>query len=113
MLMQKKVILLVPFLLLLGMLFFVVDKEGYSLIAAEGLEVEGRVNQNNGEKAIGAVITLKGTTTGTVTNTDGQFWIKVPSKNSILVVSHFSTEKTVELAVDGKSKHVVRLPAGK
>ena len=109
--MQKKLILVSPFFILLGMLLFIVEKEGYSVMAAEELEIEGRVNQYNGEKAVGAVILIKGTTTGTVTNTDGKFWIKVPSKNSVLVVSHFTTKESVEFSVDGKTKHVVRLPA--
>lgn len=109
--MQKKIILSAPFFILLGMLFFIVEKEGYSLMATEELEIEGKVNQHNGDKAVGAAILIKGTTTGTVTNTDGKFWIKVPSKNSILVVSHFSTKESLEFSVDGKTKHVVRLPA--
>ncbi len=109
--MQKKVILFVPFLLLLGMLFFVVEKEGHSLLASEGLNVEGQILLNNGDKAMGTVILIKGTTTGTVTDINGKFSIKVPAKNSILVISHFSIEKSVEISVEGKTKHVVRLPA--
>lgn len=109
--MQKKLILIAPFFILLGMLLFVVEKEGYSLMAADSLEIEGSVKQYNGEKAVGAVIRIKGTTTGTVTNTDGKFWIKVPSKNSVLVVSHFTTKESITFSVDGKVNHVVRLPA--
>lgn len=76
---------------------------------SSGFLVEGTVNNAQGEKAIGAVILVKGTTTGTVTNTTGNFSLKVPSEESILVISHFSTPSSIEVALKGSKKVVVRL----
>lgn len=62
-----------------------------------------------GEKAVGASILVKGTTIGTVTDTTGWFSLKVPSDQAILVISHFSTSKSTEMALNGGSRIVVRL----
>lgn len=99
------------FLILLGIATLGIQEHGFSQKASGEFVVEGRVNDPNGKKAIGAAILVKGTTIGTVTDTTGYFTLKVPSENAVLVISHFSTTQSLELPVNGSKKHVVRLAA--
>ncbi|MCR5679221.1 MAG: TonB-dependent receptor [Prevotella sp.] len=71
----------VPFLLLL-MLPFATAK-------AQGIDVSGTVRDGAGEPLIGASVVLKGNTSyGTVTDFDGHFQLKVPSEQSVLMISY-------------------------
>lgn len=63
--------------------------------------VKGRVVDVTGEPVIGASVVMKGTTTGTITDMDGNFSLPNASKG-ILVVS-FIGYKTQEIATDGKT----------
>ncbi len=49
--------------------------------------VTGTVKDDTGESLPGATVTIKGTTTGTVTDIDGKYSLKVPSAESTLVFS--------------------------
>jgi TonB-linked SusC/RagA family outer membrane protein len=61
----------------------------FGAVSAQGLLVTGRVvNKTNGEALAGATVTVKGTTTATVTNETGNYSISVPSAGSTLVVSY-------------------------
>jgi len=95
------------FILLVAILGFQV--EAFSQDTSGGFLVEGRVNNAQGEKAVGAAILVKGTTIGTATDTMGYFTLKVPSEESILVISHFSSPSSIEVALKGSKKVVVRL----
>jgi TonB-linked SusC/RagA family outer membrane protein len=60
--------------------------------------VKGVVKDKAGETIIGANITVKGTTIGTVTDYDGNYSLNVPSEKSVIVYSYVGTvpqEKTV------------------
>lgn len=63
--------------------------------------VKGRVVDASGEPVIGASVVMKGTTTGTITDMDGNFTLPNATKG-ILVVS-FIGYKTQEIATDGKA----------
>lgn len=89
--------------------FLSVQFDASSQNTSAGFLVEGRVNNAQGEKAVGAVILVKGTTTGTATDSMGYFTIKVPSEESILVISHRSSPSSIEVALKGSKKVVVRL----
>lgn len=52
------------------------------------VEVTGRVTDDAGEPMIGVNVLLQGTTTGTLTNIDGEFSIEVPAATSTLVFSY-------------------------
>lgn len=99
------------FLVLVGIGFSGFQQEGFSQKTSKEFIVTGKVNNPQGEKAVGAVILVKETTIGTVTDTTGFFTLKVPSDQAILVISHFSTSKSAEVALNGSSKIVVRLAA--
>lgn len=59
-----------------------------------GNQVQGRVTDVKGEPIIGATVTVKGTTIGTVTDADGKFNLTLPSKGEYLAFS-FIGYKTV------------------
>jgi TonB-linked SusC/RagA family outer membrane protein len=55
--------------------------------ADTSITVSGRVTSETGEPLPGATVRVNGTNTGTSTDGDGRYTLKVPSKNSILVFS--------------------------
>ena len=59
------------------------------LYAQNGVTVTGSVTDNAAEPLIGASVVVKGNTSlGTVTDFDGNFQLKVPSEQSVLVISY-------------------------
>lgn len=68
---------------------------------AQNLRVEGKVVDEYGEGLIGAGVVIQGTTTGTVTDLDGQFVMNVP-KGTVLEISCLGYE-TQEVQVTGTS----------
>ncbi|MDD2437579.1 MAG: SusC/RagA family TonB-linked outer membrane protein [Massilibacteroides sp.] len=81
-------------------------KESSSVVTAPSVqqekEISGMVKDKTGEPIIGANILIKGTSNGIITDLDGNFKIKVPFPNSILVVSYIGY-KTQEIALNGKN----------
>lgn len=71
------------------------------LAAQQQITVTGIVSDKN-EPVIGANVSLKGTTVGTVTDRDGKYSIPVPDKDAILVFS-FLGYVTQEISVKNKS----------
>ncbi|MBQ9340485.1 MAG: TonB-dependent receptor [Paludibacteraceae bacterium] len=63
-----------------------------SVVARGEVSVSGKVVDNTGEPLIGVNILLQGTTSGTLTNFDGEFFMDVPSSSSVLVVSYMGFE---------------------
>ena len=64
--------------------------------------VSGKVTDSSGQPLPGATIVLKGTTQGTVTNTDGEYSFSSLPENATLVFS-FVGMKTQEVPVAGKT----------
>lgn len=57
----------------------------------------GVVRDNAGETIIGATVSVKGTTTGTVTDIDGKFSIQIPD-NAVLIISYIGyTSQEIEV----------------
>ena len=72
-------------------------------LAEVALRVQGTItDQRNGEALPGVNILVKGTTTGTVSDVDGNYSINVPSDNDTLVFSSIGYI-TQEVAVNGRS----------
>ncbi|MDD4515065.1 TonB-dependent receptor [Massilibacteroides sp.] len=67
--------------------YIVLTKNAIPSIAQQGKKVSGTVTDSNGEPVIGANVIIKGTTTGTITDFDGNFSLQVPD-NAILHVSY-------------------------
>ncbi len=76
------------------------------LFSKKGLQftVEGTVTEKaSGEPLPGVSILVKGTTTGTVTDVDGNFSLEVPNENAVLVFS-FIGYAPMEVSVNGRSR---------
>lgn len=65
-------------------------------------QITGHVADMKGEAIIGANVTLKGTTNGTITDFDGHFTLNVNDPNGILAVS-FIGYKTKEVKIGEKN----------
>lgn len=75
----------------------------YAQAQGNGIDVRGMVVDNAGEPLIGASVIVKGNASqGTVTDFDGNFQLKVPSEQTVLVVSYVGMN-TKELKV-GKQR---------
>lgn len=72
--------------------------------------ISGVVYDENNQALPGASILVKGTTTGTVTDIDGNYSLTVPDGNSILVVS-FLGYVTQEINVNNRSSIDIQLEA--
>ena len=68
---------------------------------AQNLRVEGKVLDEHGESVIGAGVVIQGTTTGTITDFDGNFTLSVPN-GTVLEISCLGYE-TQQIQVTGKS----------
>lgn len=76
------------------------DANSYGLNQTK-LRVAGVVTDSNGESIIGASVMIKGTTTGTVTDMDGQYEIYVDSKNAIIEISYLGYQ-TETIKINGR-----------
>lgn len=71
-------------------------------LSAQDLTVSGRVTDKTGESIIGASILVQGTTSGTITDFDGNFTLQNVTSNAVLVVSYVGY-KTQNISVNGKT----------
>lgn len=89
---------------------------GFLLISAvafaQPVTVRGKVTDaSNGEGIPGANVVVKGTTTGTITNVDGDFTLNVTSANATLVVT-FIGYAPQEIPLAGRTSLAVSLEPG-
>ena len=66
-----------------------------SLNASAQTTVKGTVVDEAGEPIIGATVQVKGSTTGTITDFDGNYTIAVPAKGQLVARSVISSTGTV------------------
>ena len=78
------------------------------VILAQNISVQGTVTDENGESMIGVSVLVKGTTTGAITDLDGNFTLSVPS-GSTLVFSYIGY-KSQEEKVTGSILKVTMTP---
>ena len=74
---------------------------------AQRIEIRGKVSDTKGEALIGVSIIVKGTSTGTSTDINGNFSINAPA-DAVLVLKYIGYV-TQEIAVDGQSTLDIRL----
>jgi TonB-linked SusC/RagA family outer membrane protein len=73
------------------------------------IKITGRVNiEGANEAAIGATVVLKGTTTGTSTDIEGNYTIQVPDQNAVLVFT-YTGYLTQEIVVGNRTSVTVNL----
>lgn len=73
--------------------------------------VSGTITDNSGLGLIGANVTVKGTSVGTITDIDGNFSLAVPDDKNMLVVSYTGFQ-TQEIDVSGQSNVLMTLAEG-
>lgn len=71
--------------------------------------ISGTVFDENGASLPGVTVTLKGTSTGTVTDKNGHFSLSVPNENSGTLVFSFVGYSNLEVPLKGKSNYQVHL----
>jgi TonB-dependent starch-binding outer membrane protein SusC len=60
----------------------------WSTAQAQGRQVSGKVTEANGGPLPGVTVQVKGTTSGTASDAEGNFTIAVPDNNAVLVISY-------------------------
>ena len=88
---------------LLALLLFAVSQGAFAQRTITGKVI----SQEDGLGMVGVYVVVKGTTTGTTTDTDGNFTLNVPN-NATIIVS-FMGFKTVELPVGNQTRFDVTL----
>jgi len=82
---------------------------GVGLVNAQTKSVTGNIfSADDGQPVIGATVMVKGTTIGTITDTDGKFKINVPGNAKSLVISYVGM-KTIDVEV--KDNITIKLEA--
>lgn len=84
------------------------DGELLSQLAPQGIVVNGRVTDENNLGLVGVNVIVKGTTTGSITNADGDYQITVPNEQAILVFRYVGYA-TQEIAVGSQTTVNVNL----
>ena len=88
---KKRMILLLGFLMMTG------------VAVAQQLQVQGKVTDATGEGLIGASVLVKGTTSGVITDIDGNYVLLNVNPDAILIFSYVGYQ-TQELNVSGRNK---------
>ena len=73
--------------------------------------VSGSIVDDTGVALIGANVTIKGTSVGTITDIDGNFSLSVPDDNNMLVVSYTGFQ-TQQVDVTGQNSIVITMAQG-
>ena len=71
---------------------------------AQQLQVQGKVTDATGEGLIGASVLVKGTTSGVITDIDGNYVLLNVNPDAILIFFLCRFTKTQELNVSGRNK---------
>ena len=80
---------------------------GIGLVNAQSKSASGKVvSAEDGQPVIGATVLIKGTTVGTITNTDGEFKINLQGNAKDLIISYVGMKT---LQVEGKTDMVITL----
>lgn len=76
-------------------------------VSATPVKITGTIVDDNNEPIIGANVSIKGTTTGTITDMDGKFSLEA-SKGMTLLISYIGYE-TQEIAIGNQTTYKIRL----
>jgi TonB-dependent starch-binding outer membrane protein SusC len=84
-----------------GIFFLFIFFLSFIQLRAQDISVSGKVTDEKGEPLIGVTVVVKGTSTGTITDVDGNFKVNVPV-NAVLQIS-FIGYVSKEIPVNGQS----------
>ncbi|MCX6236388.1 MAG: SusC/RagA family TonB-linked outer membrane protein [Bacteroidia bacterium] len=93
---------------MMGMLVLIIMLTFLQGFAQQGKTIKGVVTDNSGTPIPGATVIVKGTTTGTIADTDGSYTVTVPTSGTVLVFS-FIGMKTIEVTIGNQTKINVKL----
>lgn len=79
----------------------------FAIFAQQQITITGTVKDVNGESVIGANISVKGTTIGTITDINGNFKLQVPD-NGKLTISYIGYESQ-EISINNKPSFIIIL----
>jgi len=105
--------ILLPWILRFGMVAPVISytpemlKSGYS---QSGLYLQGLIRNENSQPLAGVNVTIKGTTTGTITDYNGNFILEAPVNSQTLVVSYIGYE-TIEVPIKSSILNITMEPS--
>ena len=88
--------------------YIVLTKTNLPLVAQQKKTVKGVVKDGSGEAVIGANVVIKGTTTGSITDFDGNFVLDNVPDNAVLQISYIGY-RTLDVPVSGKSSLNIKL----
>ncbi len=89
------------------LLVIIMSFTSYAVIAQEQTAITGTVKDVNGEPVIGANVSVKGTTIGTITDINGSFKLQAPN-NGKLTISYIGYESQ-EISINNKSSFIITL----
>ncbi|UEG52477.1 TonB-dependent receptor [Mucilaginibacter daejeonensis] len=72
----------------IGQASMAVNRSAYHDHILQDIDVNGKVTDNKGQPLVGVSVKVQGTTSGTVTDVNGQFRLKVADRNAKLVFSY-------------------------
>lgn len=87
-------------LLLFGVLIILIVQP--TLSVAQTKQVSGQVTSESGESLPGVNILIKGTSSGTITDSEGKYKIELPAGNDVLIFSFIGYDQQ-EIALNGRS----------
>lgn len=105
--------ILLPWILRFGMVVPIISytpemmKSGYP---AGGLYIQGMIRDENNQPLPGASVMVKGTTTGTVTDYNGNFVLEAPLNSQTLMVSFIGYE-TIEVPISSAVLNITMEPS--
>lgn len=88
--------------------YIVLTKTNLPLVAQQKKTVKGVVKDGSGEAVIGANVVIKGTTTGSITDFDGNFVLDNVPDNAVLQISYIGY-RTLDVPVSGKNSLNIKL----
>ncbi|MEM8585612.1 MAG: TonB-dependent receptor [Bacteroidota bacterium] len=93
-------------------LFWVLLLSAFGMALHAQTQVSGNVTDTDGEPLIGASILVEGTSTGTVTDLDGNYTLTIPANAETLLFTYTGFEATTVAIVPGKTEYDVELAQG-
>lgn len=89
------------------LLAIIMSFTSFAIFAQQQITITGAVKDTNGESVIGANVSVKNTTIGTITDVNGNFKLQVPN-NGKLIVSYIGYESQ-EVSINNKSSFIITL----
>ncbi len=81
------------------------DKQVKAPVTLDGMKVSGKVVDQQGKPIVGASILVEGTTTGTITDTNGEFTLIAPQESTLAIA--FIDKGTAKVKVSDKPIQVI------